>query len=159
MSEFILDIGHKAKTWRDLSYLAQGFIEAAFFCETSCFSKGEWDWPETQESIREGTSDGNIPNDANFSDVSAESLVAIAEFCDAFQAKAKGSLALAYERMGYDETRAGNDLYFTCAGHGVGYWDRDELTGYNLGDSLSDLCGRGEINLFFEGEHVTFYIG
>ena len=61
MSEFILDVGHKAKDWRFLSYITQGFIEAAFFCEVSQYSKDEWEKPETQESIRKGTSDGNIP--------------------------------------------------------------------------------------------------
>ena len=33
----------------------------------------------------------------------------------------------------------GHDLYLTCAGHGVGFWDRDELGA--LGDKLSAFCG------------------
>lgn len=33
----------------------------------------------------------------------------------------------------------GHDLYLTSAGHGVGFWDRDELG--ELGAKLSEFCG------------------
>jgi hypothetical protein len=66
----------------------------------------------------------------------------------------------------YDDSQAGRDLYFTYAGHGVGYWDRDQLDSDNLGNRLSDACGRGEINLTAyqsdkpaSGFLIEFYIG
>lgn len=38
----------------------------------------------------------------------------------------------------------GHDLYLTSAGHGVGFWDRDELEPKDLGDKLSAFCGWGK---------------
>lgn len=35
----------------------------------------------------------------------------------------------------------GHDLYLTCAGHGVGFWDRKELEANGLGDKLTAFCG------------------
>jgi len=39
---------------------------------------------------------------------------------------------------GHVEAAIGHDLYFTSAGHGVGFWDRDLG---ELGDKLSEFCG------------------
>lgn len=55
----------------------------------------------------------------------------------------------------YDETQAGRDLFYTYVGHGVGYWDREQLKRDGLGNRLSDECGRGEISPFFGG-HATY---
>ena len=35
---------------------------------------------------------------------------------------------------------AGHDLYLTSQGHGVGFWDRDELDEGELGDKLTAVC-------------------
>ncbi|RWO06326.1 MAG: hypothetical protein EOS07_22065 [Mesorhizobium sp.] len=115
-----------SRDWSKLSPFVQGFIEAAFFCETSCFCMAEWFEPETQHAIAEGQSDGNIPNDCDTSHIHADSLKKIAEFCATFQASAAELLSRAYARD-YDETQAGRDFYFTHCGHGVGYWDREAL--------------------------------
>lgn len=40
---------------------------------------------------------------------------------------------------GYDAQRAGNDFWFTRQGHGVGFWDRDELS-ETLRDALSETA-------------------
>lgn len=165
MPEFILNTEAAGAPFLNLDAFTQGFIEAAFFCETSQYPSDEFFGPEAQEAVTEGTSDGNIPSDSYVGDIDATSFVAIKNFCDEFQAKAQKSLELAYERD-YDETQAGRDLYFTYAGHGTGYWDRDVLKNRDLGQHLSDLCGRGEINLsayqsdkVASGFQIEFYIG
>lgn len=35
----------------------------------------------------------------------------------------------------------GHDLWLTSRGHGVGFWDRDELKPSDLGERLSAFCG------------------
>jgi hypothetical protein len=127
MPEFILNTdGATADNWHNLDSFTQGFIEAAFFSDSSCFDSSEFFGDEAQERVREGQADGSIPNDAGPSDIDAESLAKVKAFCAAFQTRAADVLTEAYERE-YDETQAGRDLYFTYAGHGVGYWDRDAL--------------------------------
>lgn len=46
---------------------------------------------------------------------------------------------------GYTMESAGHDFYFTPAGHGVGFWDRDAG---DVGERLSVACGRREFSLF-----------
>lgn len=181
MPEFIMPVSNY-RDWEKLSPFVQGFIEAAFFCETSCFDMAEWFEPETQHAIAEGQSDGNIPSDCNTSHIHTDSLALIVAFCEKFQASAAELLSRAYARD-YDETQAGRDLYFTHCGHGVGYWDREalepagdewdetqipldqwtpemsatrrRLKAESIGDLLSKAAGRGEVNPFF-GDHVTY---
>ncbi len=43
----------------------------------------------------------------------------------------------AIDRVGYSVGRFGYDLYMTAVGHGVGFWDRDELSEDDLGDELT----------------------
>ena len=59
------------------------------------------------------------------------------------------------ERDGYDSTRAGNDLWLTSQGHGVGFWDRSELDDGDLGDKLTAICQHNEAQLWF-ADHVEF---
>lgn len=126
MPEFIMPIDDCRK-WESLPAFVQGFIEAMYFCEQSCFDSEEWFSPETQRAIEEGQSDGTIPSDATFDQLHAESLALIVRFCEGFQTINSELLALAYDRDGYDETQAGRDLYYTHCGAGVGYWDRAAL--------------------------------
>lgn len=46
---------------------------------------------------------------------------------------------LSHGLPGYDAQRAGNDFWFTRQGHGVGFWDRDELP-EDLRDALSETA-------------------
>lgn len=52
------------------------------------------------------------------------------------------SVGLALDVPGYTSEQFGHDLYMTFAGHGVGFWSRDELDegpdGIHIGDYLSD---------------------
>ncbi len=45
----------------------------------------------------------------------------------AFADRAGPWLAQAVDAVGYDESRAGYDLWLSATGAGVGFWDRDEL--------------------------------
>lgn len=127
MPEFVLNTeGATAENWHSLDSFTQGFIEAAFFSDSSCYSSSEFFGDEAQERVREGQADGSVPNDSGPAEIDAESLAKIKAFCADFQARAAAVLSEAYERD-YDETQGGRDLYFTYAGHGVGYWDRDAL--------------------------------
>jgi len=48
--------------------------------------------------------------------------------CEAFQRDAAELLAEAYARDDYGAEQAGRDFWLTRCGHGVGFWDRCELT-------------------------------
>jgi hypothetical protein len=199
MPEYVLDTSDAPAAWHALDSFAQGFIEAAFFSETACFHSSEFFGEEAQSDVAEGRADGNIPEDSSVGDIHPDEFAKIAAFCADFQSRAADLLKLAYERPNYDEAAAGRDLYFTYAGHGVGFWSRDTLenhseeyerltaimvaagkdsTAWNkacaarsalkadsLGERLSEVCGRGEVNLtVYESEesdsgfYVEFYI-
>jgi hypothetical protein len=124
----------------DLSPFVQGYLEAMFFTnEATGISMVDWTDPEVQHDIREGYADGDLPADAGFSDIYPGSLKTAIEECEAFQKEAKALLDLAYQRT-YDEAQAGRDFWFTRCGHGVGYWDRDELDADDLGDKLTAVA-------------------
>lgn len=128
MPEFVLNTENPSTDWLALDEFAKGFIEAAFFCETcSGLDSSEFFGAEAQHDIAEGRADGSIPSDAGVSDIDPESLAAVAAFCREFQGRAAALLSEAYARDGYDESQAGRDLYYTHAGHGVGFWDRKPL--------------------------------
>lgn len=44
---------------------------------------------------------------------------------------------------------AGHDLWLTSQGHGVGFWDRDELDAGDLGNKLSALCRHARYCAYF----------
>jgi hypothetical protein len=128
------------KTWEDLPEFVRGYLEACFFTNVAeSISMVEYDTPEVQEVIREGQSDGEIPGDADLGDIYPGSLQTAIEECEAFQTEAKALLDLAYQRN-YDEAQAGRDFWFTRCGHGVGFWDRDELEADELGDKLTAVA-------------------
>lgn len=162
MPEYILPTENAGAEWHALDDFTKGFIEAAFFCDTSCYSSSEFFTDEAQEAVCEGQADGSIPNDAGPEDIEPKSLAAVAKLCSEFQATHAALLAGAYE-LNYDESQAGRDFYYTRAGHGTGYWDRNEL-GADLCEALSEAAGRHEISLDAHqddkapsGFFVTFY--
>ena len=135
------DTGDVAGTiFTDLSPFARGYIQALFFTEESPgFSMVEWWSAETQSELEEGTMDGCLPDDAGFSDLNPDTLARIHTDCREFERKASRLLSIAYSR-GYEREQAGRDFWFTRNGHGVGFWDRDELDADNLGRDLSDIA-------------------
>ena len=147
MPEFIMENLNECE--RTESEFVAGFIECMFFTSTdSGHDSEEWFKPEVQELVTEGRTDGSIPGDVGYSDLSPGALQTIREFCEGKRAAMADLLALAYARD-YDERQAGRDLAFTYNGHGVGYWDRKELEPDNLGNRLAKTCGRGELYLYY----------
>lgn len=126
MPEFILNVDGAGPDWHALDSFTQGFIEALFFCECSAFDSSEFFQPDAQEDVQEGRADGSVPSDAGPADLDPAALADIVGLCSRFQSEHAALLELAYSRD-YDSTQAGRDLYYTRAGHGVGYWDRAAL--------------------------------
>ena len=83
-----------------------------------------------------------IPCGALLSDDALESTINdCRQFCETMQE----DLARAEER-GYTMERAGADFWFTRNGHGVGFWDRDELESGGIGERLTAEAQRfGEV--------------
>lgn len=103
-----------------LDAFTQGYIEALFFTdEAPGVTTEEWQATEDHD-------EGSIPGDCGFSDLAPDTLASIQLDCAKFQADHAALLAEAYARD-YDAAQAGRDLWFTRNGHGVGYWDREEL--------------------------------
>lgn len=127
MPEYILPTENAGADWHALDDFTKGFIEAAFFCDTSCYSASEFFTDEAQERVCEGQADGSIPSDAGPEDIEPDSLEAVTRLCREFQTTNSELLAEACASGDYDESQAGRDFYFTRAGHGVGYWDREQL--------------------------------
>ena len=126
MPEFILSsagtVGDPPKRFDDLSELAQGFIEAMFFTECEGSLVDETFDPESGSAL---------PTEAGFADLSEESLAKVLDVCTAFEAEHRALLDEATSKVvdgvAYDLKRAGNDLWYTANGHGVGFWDRRGL--------------------------------
>lgn len=156
MPEFIMP-GKTAPDFADLPGFAQGYIEAMFWTETAHgYSIADWHSEETQADVREGRSDGVIPEDAGFVELHPDSLANILTDCAAFEQEAGDLLAKAYDRDGYTPERAGHDYWLTRNGHGTGFWDRSELDADKLGDALSEVArGRGEPQVWF-ADHVEY---
>lgn len=156
MPEFILE-GRDAPEFETLPALVRGYIETMFFtsvCYGERFTIENWQDPETQDDVREGRSDGNLPSDAGFAQIHPDALAAIRRDCGTFHAKARHLLRVAYDRGEYDSEQAGRDLWYTRNGHGVGFWDRDPLRADGLGDKLSEhAVAIGEPHVWF-ADHV-----
>jgi hypothetical protein len=145
MPEFVME-DRDNPDFQELDDFTQGYIEALFFTETSAIPMAEWFAEESQERIREGQADGNIPADVGFGDLHPEALDAIAVDCVTFEIENAKALKAAYNE-GYTERQAGTDFWFTRNGHGTGYWDR-QLG--EIGDHLTDATRKWcEVNPFF----------
>lgn len=130
MPEFILDLGSSetAAQYRQLDSFTQGYIGAMFFTdeEQLCEESGR-DMPSVAidtATMESRFVDGDSPG---FADLAPEALRRIITDCEAFQEQNGALLDAACGRDGYDDTRAGHDFWYTRNGHGVGYWDRQEL--------------------------------
>lgn len=169
MLEFQLDTGSAAQSFAALDSFTQGYIEAAFFTECNdLYDSDEWESDQAQEDIREGRCGGEIPRDSSVSDLAPETLARITADCAAFQAAAADLLNQAYEETAYSPEQAGRDFWLTRNGHGVGFWDREELDWFSagdnavkLGDALDALCcrqaGFPEVDLY-RGDDSLIYL-
>ncbi len=108
MPEFQLELGSpKARQqWKDCDSFTQGYIEAAFFCDT-------------------GSSDNGDLENVAVCNLSPEAWATIHADCAAFQASKAYQAAEAADFEGNDAEHAGRDFWYTRNGHGVGFWDGD----------------------------------
>jgi hypothetical protein len=118
----------------NLDTFTAAYIEAVYFTET-----GDGDQPS-----------GEI-------EMSSELRDAIIAECAEWQVDNAKLLAEAYERVGYDEARAGHDFWLTRNGHGAGFWCRDELEGDSLGDRLSLAAKAAGVHEVYEGDDGLLY--
>jgi hypothetical protein len=119
-----------------LNTFAKGYVEAMFFTNGDTGDDRE-----------------DLLNEWGVERLTKEATANIVAACVAFEVSAADLLRLAYERDGYSEEQAGRDLWFTSQGHGVGYWDRDQLEADELGAKLTKAAKDF-------GEHeVTAYRG
>ena len=148
MPEFVMEgRDHSA---RQESAFVHGFIEVMFFtCVSPAYTSREWFRKATQKAIEEGTSDGTLPSDCGYTDIAADDLQRIRDFCQKWQNEHKALIEEALEASpDYDETQLGRDFFYTHVGHGVGFHDRDELDD-EYKDKLSDAAGYGEIYPYY----------
>lgn len=140
MPEFILDKGSPqgARSFAALDSFTQGYVEALFFTDAS------------------DPDDGDLA-DATVADLAPETIAKIVAECAAFQTANAELLAQAYDRDDYSETQAGRDYWFTRNGHGVGFWDRQQLDEGGLGDKLSAAC-RHDTRDVYRGDDRLVYL-
>jgi hypothetical protein len=155
MPQYHLDYNDNARTWNALDAFTQGYIECLFFTEHSpaySFADIEDDPKAWQHALEEGQSDGQIPGDATFADLSPDALARCVEDCREFQEANAELLAKACEVAGYDMERAGNDYWLTRNGHGAGFWDRGLG---DVGDKLSDAARYSTVDVCLGDDNMV----
>ena len=140
MPEFHIDANDPTQdglTYASLDSFTQGYIEAAFFTSTGTGDDAE-----------------NDLEHASFGELAPEALTAIIADCAKFQADHSALLNLAYGMHGYDESRAGNDYWYTRNGHGTGFWDRDLG---EVGDMLANVARYHKINVVRGDDGLIYF--
>ena len=105
----------KVHPFNDLDNFAKGYVEAMFF--TNCDTGDEREDSANRLGVKRLT---------------RASVAAIARDCKAFLSHVmpdgcRVTQWLARVADDYSEEQAGRDFWFTRQGHGVGFWDREEL--------------------------------
>jgi len=130
MPEFQLNADRYGKhPYYQLSDFAKGYVEAMFFTNGDTGDERE-----------------NLLNDLGVEKLTREAVKDIASVCDSFVGSIMPDGRFCRQwldeiagQCAYDDARAGNDFWFTRQGHGVGYWDRNELYDEQK-QALSDLA-------------------
>jgi hypothetical protein len=164
MPEFILDHGtpEASQQFASLDSFTQGYIEAMFFTEEErlCEESDEWEMPDVginRATMKAQYIGGDTPT---FADLAPATIERIKADCEAFQAAHAALLESVYgvtgrhERNAYDESRAGNDYWYTRNGHGTGFWDRGLG---EAGDKLATAARYSERNLY-RGDDGLLYL-
>ncbi len=133
MPEFIMN--DEDGEFLSIPDIAQGYLEALFFTEHG-------------GSLHDGSFDpengSQLPDEASWRDIHPETLMHVIDSCVQWRDKHAELLSEAYAESesgklraepDYNERRAGNDLWYTSNGHGVGFWDRGFTR--DLGENLS----------------------
>ena len=108
----------------DLDDFTRAYIEAAL-----------WSSTETGE-------ENPITDEHTVYDLARETLESMAADCARFQRENEALLDIAHDRYrprdGYKgPDLSGHDFWLTRCGHGVGFWDRDELNADGIGAALT----------------------
>lgn len=118
-----------------LNDFAKGYVEAMFFTNGDTGDTGDT-----------GDDHEDLLNDLGVEKLTREAVKDIAADCDKFigTIMPDGRFCRQWlDEIGgqcdYNDNRAGHDFWFTRQGHGVGYWDRDELHEEQK-DALSNLA-------------------
>ena len=116
-----------------LSEFEAGYVEAMFFTNGDC-----------------GDDNENLLNELGTERLTRSALKSIKADCNAFLGVIMPDGCFVRQWLDrcedYDDSQAGRDFWFTRNGHGVGFWDREELEG-ELGTELTNAAKRfREIN-------------
>lgn len=133
MPEFYLN-DSEIKEFTDLPEIVQGYLEAMFFTECGGSLTDDSFDPENGSAL---------PDEASWLEIDPDTMAHLIRSCTGWADEHDIILQQAYDFGGddsftYDEKRAGNDLWYTSNGHGVGFWDRGFPK--ELGKALSDAA-------------------
>jgi hypothetical protein len=123
--------------------MVNAYLEAALFTDTD----------------NSDPSGGN-PLDQNYSieDFSPDSLAKATADCEAFSRRAAEWIRQL--PAGVSLTQLGHDFWLTRNGHGVGFWDRPEVYGEQVGDQLTEICKEfGEVYTTVGDDGVLYLEG
>jgi hypothetical protein len=112
----------------DAQIFAAAFVEAALFADTPEYYEGK---------------DGRIG-------LSSDSAEKMRDFARAFYRANEPDIAAYPEGL----TQAGHDLWFTTAGHGVGYWEHTDAASTRLDAAAKALRHEGTL---YEGDDGLLY--
>ena len=125
----------------DMAQFLVGFLSAALW---TCGDMGLGNQNDSHDT----------PMDENYSiiDIDDKNQIEMAELIRPFFEANQES----WNEFDYPDGRAGYDLMLTMAGHGVGFWDRDELKEGAIGDLLTtkvnEMFGYAEPYMYGDGE-------
>jgi hypothetical protein len=134
MPEFILN--DNAPWFAKLDDFTQGYIEAMFF--TNCDLGADDDW---------------LANGLGVARLTRKARKSVSADCNRFQSVAPNILFVAINKTPYTLREAGRDFWYTRQGHGVGFWDRDELNP-TFGDLVPGMV-HGDLAKVSVGDALT----
>lgn len=114
MPEFILNAPRASHPFYSLDEFARGYVEAMFFTNGDTGDERE-----------------NLLNELGVERLTRASVAQIKADCDKFTGHIMPDGCFVQQWLArlddYGAAQAGGDFWFTRQGHGVGFWDRDEL--------------------------------
>lgn len=125
MPQFELNTPWRKHAYDDLDELARGYVEAMFFTNGDTADERE-----------------NLLNELGVQKLTRASVKRIKRDCNKFTGIIMPDGCFVRQWLDrfpkYSDEQAGRDLWFTRQGHGVGFWERQELG--EAGDALSDAA-------------------
>lgn len=96
-----------------------------------------------------------LDNNFQIEDIAIDDLIKIKIQCENFQKNNVFLLQKAYEKVGYNASNAGHDLWLTRNGHGTGFWDRDLN---DIGEQLSLKAKELNVSDIYKGDDEKLYL-